>query len=152
MSKIVEYTLGFAFSKNFNSVLLIQKNRPEWQAGHLNGIGGKVEPFDKNEFHAQAREFHEEAGIETQPEDWNLFASMYSSDFIVDCFWTVLEDVNVFRSVTDEIVHKIWIDELSHYLKCPNVDMLITMALNEDVRSGKISPIMLNYVHPGFTS
>jgi 8-oxo-dGTP diphosphatase len=152
MSKIVEYTLGFAFDESFTSVLLIQKNRPEWQAGKLNGIGGKVEGYDENEFHAQAREFREEAGINTQPEDWKIFASMYSSDFIVDCFWTTLKDINAFRSVTDEIVNSVSIRRLSECNKCPNVDMLIAMALNEDVRSGKISPLMINYAHPGFTS
>jgi len=36
------YVLGFIFNRHRDEVLLIQKKRPEWQAGHWNGIGGKV--------------------------------------------------------------------------------------------------------------
>jgi len=37
------YVLGFVFNRNRDKVLLIEKNRPDWAAGHWNGIGGKVE-------------------------------------------------------------------------------------------------------------
>ena len=37
------YVLGFAFNKNFREVLLILKNKPQWQKGLYNGIGGKIE-------------------------------------------------------------------------------------------------------------
>jgi 8-oxo-dGTP pyrophosphatase MutT (NUDIX family) len=37
------YVLGFVFDRRYNNVLLVEKARPEWQAGKLNGLGGKVE-------------------------------------------------------------------------------------------------------------
>lgn len=37
------YVLGFVFNKSKTQVLLIEKKKPEWQAGHWNGIGGKIE-------------------------------------------------------------------------------------------------------------
>jgi 8-oxo-dGTP pyrophosphatase MutT (NUDIX family) len=37
------YVLGFVFDRNYNNVLLVEKARPEWQAGKLNGLGGRVE-------------------------------------------------------------------------------------------------------------
>ena len=40
---ITNYVLGFAFSKSGQMVLLIWKNKPEWQRGKMNGIGGKIE-------------------------------------------------------------------------------------------------------------
>lgn len=152
-NKIAVYSLGFAFDKYFDNVILIQKNRPEWQAGKLNGVGGKFENFDKDTQHTQAREFGEETGIQTNPEDWKIFATMYSDIFIVDCFWTVLDDsFNTFTSVTDEVVHRVPVRDLYSFLTCPNVPLLISMALNGDVRSGKISKIPLNYVSWDFTS
>lgn len=36
------YVLGFVFDRRYNNVLLIEKARPNWQAGKLNGLGGKV--------------------------------------------------------------------------------------------------------------
>ena len=36
------YVLGFIFNIYHDKVLLIEKKRPEWQAGHWNGIGGKI--------------------------------------------------------------------------------------------------------------
>jgi len=54
-------------------VLLIRKNKPIWQAGALNGVGGKVEageaPVD-----AMTREFYEEAGVHTHPATWRLYS------------------------------------------------------------------------------
>jgi len=37
------YVLGFVFNRYRDKVLLIEKKRPAWQAGHWNGIGGKIE-------------------------------------------------------------------------------------------------------------
>jgi hypothetical protein len=42
LAAVVEYVVGFAFDTD-GRVALIRKNRPEWQAGRLNGIGGHVE-------------------------------------------------------------------------------------------------------------
>jgi hypothetical protein len=39
----MEYVCGFMFANDFTEVALIRKNKPEWQRGKLNGIGGKVE-------------------------------------------------------------------------------------------------------------
>lgn len=62
------YVLGFAFDDN--KVLLIRKTKPKWQAGRLNGVGGKVEAFDKDYLAAMVREFHEETDILTTRDQW----------------------------------------------------------------------------------
>jgi len=56
------YVLGFIFNKYQNSVLLVEKKRPEWQEGHWNGIGGKIEKDDSNPINAMIREAYEETG------------------------------------------------------------------------------------------
>lgn len=44
---VKEYVLGFAFAPPVGreeAVLLIEKRRPDWMAGMLNGLGGHIEP------------------------------------------------------------------------------------------------------------
>ena len=64
------YVAGFLLLGD--GVLLVRKNRPEWQAKYLNGIGGEVLPNEEPDV-AMVREFKEEVGIEIT--DWNLFAN-----------------------------------------------------------------------------
>ena len=54
--------LGFLFSEKETRVALIQKQKPEWQKGYLNGIGGKVEQGE-SPYYAMGREFCEETGL-----------------------------------------------------------------------------------------
>lgn len=57
-----KYVVGFMFSDNLKVVALIRKQKPEWQKGKLNGVGGKVEPGEDS-MSAMRREFVEEAGV-----------------------------------------------------------------------------------------
>lgn len=56
------YVLGFVFNQTENRVLLVKKKRPEWQKGHWNGIGGKIESVDRHPLDAMLRESVEETG------------------------------------------------------------------------------------------
>ena len=58
----VEYVLGFMFNEAESKVLLVWKNRPAWQAGKLNGVGGKIEAGE-TPVQAMNREFAEETGF-----------------------------------------------------------------------------------------
>lgn len=69
----MDYVLGFVFSEHKKMVLLIEKKRPAWQAGKLNGIGGKVEPGE-SPLAAMVREAREETGLEIT--DWRHYATM----------------------------------------------------------------------------
>lgn len=62
-SKMTEDVCGFytAMVDHELNVLMIEKLKPEWQKGKLNGVGGKVEP-NELVLEAMAREFAEEAG------------------------------------------------------------------------------------------
>jgi len=72
----MEMVLGFAFDDAEKEVVLIQKQRPEWQKGYLNGIGGKVEK-DEQPYDAMVREFKEETGITCN--NWQ-FCGRFSCD------------------------------------------------------------------------
>ena len=98
---MTNYCLGFAFDVRGN-VALIRKNRPEWQAGKLNGIGGHVEERE-SPIDAMVREFREEAGLEIPFDQWERFALMEGVGVRVDCFRAL--DVNLVGKVetkTDE--------------------------------------------------
>jgi 8-oxo-dGTP diphosphatase len=90
----VDYVLGFylipTVFRDLRSSFrlpLILKNKPEFQAGRYNGIGGRVESFDETPFVAMAREFSEETGKITSPTDWRFFTTMsFPNDNHVHCF------------------------------------------------------------------
>lgn len=71
-----EYVLGFAFSADAKTIVLIEKQKPDWQKGKLNGVGGKLEEFDKSPLNAMIREFEEETGLKTKSDNWSCFGSM----------------------------------------------------------------------------
>lgn len=73
MPRLSHYVLGFAFDYDMENVALIRKNRPKWQAGKLNGIGGKVE-LGESPGDAMIREFQEETGAAFM--QWKHFAQM----------------------------------------------------------------------------
>lgn len=59
------YCCGFLFTHDYREVLLIEKRRPAWQAGKLNGVGGHVEQHaNETPYAAMVREFKEEVGVE----------------------------------------------------------------------------------------
>ena len=72
----MNYVLGFYFEKD--RVLLIKKNRPEWQKGNWNGIGGKIVEEGEDGRVAMSREFLEETGCAVDSLLWRYCA--YISD------------------------------------------------------------------------
>lgn len=67
---MIEYVCGF-YRDEQNNLLLILKNKPDWQKGKFNGVGGKIEPKE-SVILAMAREFQEETGFTTNAEEWKL--------------------------------------------------------------------------------
>lgn len=71
----MRYTAGFLFTENLRRVALILKNKPDWQRGKLNAIGGKVEDNEDSR-RSMEREFEEETGVLVQ--GWRFFAELHS--------------------------------------------------------------------------
>lgn len=80
---MMEYVVGFLFDTN-GHVVLIEKNRPEWQAGKMNGIGGKIEPGE-TPLPAIIREFKEETGVDFK--DWKHFATLHGNSAKIYAFY-----------------------------------------------------------------
>jgi 8-oxo-dGTP diphosphatase len=129
------YVAGFLFSENGSSVALVLKRRPSWQAGKLNGIGGKVEEGESVPS-AMEREFREEAGVDFY--GWVPFVRLWRADTWEVFFYVGRSQViEAVRTMTDEPIVVVDTD-----LVClrndivPNLKWLIPMALNEHVAKG----------------
>lgn len=135
---IKEYVLGFGFNRNKDRVVLIHKTKPDWQAGKLNGVEGKVESYDKDFTEAMIREFKEETGVETEADMWNHFATMtFENDIMggvakVYCFRMFSNSVFQCKTVEQEEIELIPLARLKFHDKIKNLDILIPAALDED--------------------
>lgn len=84
--------VGFLFNPQMDTVTLIRKDRPEWQAGKLNGVGGAMRE-DEDGIEAMIREFKEETGVETNETHWSQFANLNGGDWQVQCFCGALQHI-----------------------------------------------------------
>ena len=127
-----EYVLGFAFDENEYYVALIEKKRPKWQAGKLNGIGGHLEKGETT-VSAMVREFKEETGYETIEAQWIEFTRMKFPEIIVHCFYTHLPIkviIKGLKTITDErIISTAVIDVPARNFFILNLKWLIPMAM-----------------------
>lgn len=119
---MVKYVVGFLFDSN-NQVVLIRKNRPQWQIGRLNGIGGHIEDGESPQ-DAMAREFEEEAGVRV--DSWRQFCVVKGSEYELNCF--TAKGNYAIRAMTDEYVN--WYPVLVSQSKqvIPNLAWMIPMA------------------------
>lgn len=100
------YTLGILFDSNLNEVLLIEKQRPEWQKGFYNFPGGKVET-DETSKECIIREFKEETNLDVT--DWLYIGRIINSkNYYVDVFASIHNGKEEVQQMTDEKPEWIW--------------------------------------------
>ena len=127
------FVLGFMYSPDGRKVALLEKNRPDWQKGLFNGIGGKIEPFDKSEIDALCREFEEEAGVTTQPENWLQFATLNVIGLgNVHVFKSFSDDIHNIENKTDEEISLFDTDNIPSNT-IPNLKWLIPLGLDRNL-------------------
>lgn len=132
----IDYVVGFLFSEDKKNVLLVEKIKPLWQKGKLNGVGGKIE---KNEFASDAmcREFQEETGIDSLIL-WQIYAKLYTpgifSLFVYKAFDDVIWKTNEVNDVGEKL-HIRFIPGISwEEPKIFNLNWLIPLALDDSVQ------------------
>jgi len=103
------YVVGFLFSKDLKSVLLIRKKKPDWQVGRLNGIGGKVEQ-NESPYDAIKREFKEETDL--QIDWWKLKVKMNTPDCLV-YFYASIGKLEYAKKMTEEDLLIYQVNEIS---------------------------------------
>lgn len=147
-----EYVLGFAFSRDKCDMIVIEKQKPDWQKGKLNGVGGKVEPEDQSPLHAMVREFKEETGVDTSDRindtinGWihygtmifynditgqpcRIFLFKMFSNIIYQC--KTMEEELIFRIAVDTVLTK---KPIMH-----NLPILIPLALSTEFAFTELS-------------
>jgi 8-oxo-dGTP diphosphatase len=129
---MINYVVGFMFSKDKQFVALIRKNRPAWQAGKLNGIGGKVEDGEMPR-EAMSREFEEETGVWTSLDEWTIRGRLESPESRVLILKAESDKVFEVQSPTDEKVN-LWImDGGVPHDSVPNLKVIVPALLLDDI-------------------
>lgn len=135
-----EYVVGYIFDMN-NKVALIQKERPDWQKGRLNGIGGKIEPGEKP-IEAMIREFKEETGVSY--EHWDNMITLEDKEgtyrlHVFHSYTFNLYDLNL-KTTTDEEVAIYSINKLNDSHILPSALWMIHMCRDDGARG-----VYINY-------
>lgn len=128
-SKRKEYVVGFLLNHDCRWLAMIEKKRPAWQAGLLNGIGGKVEP-DEFPADAMAREAKEETGVEPA---WTHYVTLRYPDALIHFFWA--SDQRAYgdaKAMTDEKIRRVAVAEIAEADSrvVPNLRFLVPMAVH----------------------
>ena len=130
------YVCGFLISPDRGRVLLIRKNRPAWQAGKLNGVGGKVEPGEAPRA-AMAREFREEAGLDLPESAWSHVVMLTGRDGDwAGHFFRAFGGIDAAQAMTDEPLEIHPVDALPPDT-IPNLRWIIPMLLDDLVAAGE---------------
>ena len=128
-----EYCLGFMFSSDKKHVLLIEKKRPVWQEGKLNGIGGHIEEGETpNE--AMVRECKEETGIIVL-YDWDYILKMICFLHGIIYVYRIFTDGGYgYMQKTDERLVLLDINEyFNKSIIMPNLKWLIPFCLDKNL-------------------
>ena len=124
-----QYVCGFAFSHDLERIALIEKQKPDWQKGFLNGIGGKIEDHETPK-QAMQREFLEEAGVDFV--FWHPLCVITGSDWEVHFFYGLFQPTQFseIKTVEQEKVLVINLKYFNQYKVLQNLMWLVPMALH----------------------
>lgn len=129
---LTRYVVGFLFNETGYSVVLIRKTKPRWQAGLLNGVGGKVE-HGETPIQAMLREFREETGVQTEASIWRHFCDMACDAFEVACFVARNQDAwATARTMEREGIEKVSPAEMKSLGCVSNLPWLVELALDDN--------------------
>lgn len=140
------YTVTFLFEPKLDSVWLIEKQKPEWQKGCLNGIGGKIEDGE-TPMECAIRELKEEAGVTIQVlVELGLMKGTNNDGSPFEVY--VFTGITAERLTTqeDEQIHSYSIGAVKkHFKYIENVPMLIEACLYKLTGTSHFSKLIMEY-------
>jgi len=122
----MNYVAGFMFSHDLRQVALIEKQKPTWQKGKLNGIGGKIEEGE-SAFEAMVREFKEETGY--TEKNWIPFCILTGSWGSVHFFTVQSTGIHHLETMEREKIIVGPVSTLYVKNRIPNLEWLVPMAM-----------------------
>jgi 8-oxo-dGTP diphosphatase len=135
------YAMGFMFDTAGECIALVEKNRPAWQAGKLNAIGGHIEGGESS-LQCVRREFREETGIDH--EDWLPFCLLLHEEepsWLLWCYVAFTDEVVNVSTQTDEQIRLCMVSPELYEHTVDNLKWLIPMALDPNVKTGEFSAV-----------
>ena len=124
----MDYVAGLMFSPDKRQLALVLKGKPAWQCGLFNAIGGKIEPGEDSAT-AMSREFLEETGVYTTPEEWE-YLTMLDGDFGQVTFFRMFDDrVTEVQTMEEEVIQLVNPYELPMNI-IGNIRWLVPLAMD----------------------
>lgn len=140
-----EYCLGFAFPSielANEEVVLIRKNKPDFQRGRLNGVGGKVENGETG-LEAMVREFAEETGVTTREFEWKHVCTFIIEDCHIHVFTSHHARFGACRTTEEEPVVIRDVSCLWSERKMENLAWLVPMCLTALQNPAGFHPLLV---------
>lgn len=129
MEEIKKYSLVFIFTEEMNRVLMIQKIKPEFQRGLLNGVGGLMESKDMDMKSCAVREMKEETNLDITKKDLTYVLTMKGKDWEVSVFAGFYrQEMGIEKQLTNE--YPKWVYPGSYAKMIPNLEWIIPMCKN----------------------
>lgn len=138
------YVVGFIFSNDFSRVLLIRKNKPEWQKGYLNGLGGKIESGERS-IDAICREVEEESGLILPMMAWKHTVTIHTPASDIYFFYARHDALEEAISRTSEQIVVVDVTKMyalsseldgplvpAMYFPLPNLNWLLPLCIYHD--------------------
>ena len=128
-----KFVVGFAYNLKSDKVLLIEKNKPEWQKGCLNGVGGKIEEYE-TPLKAMSRECREETGLDLKWLEKGIMRGLNTDGkkFICFIFYSYSDDIFKYQRMEDEEIHVIDVTQITYKKIIPNILFLIHFGICND--------------------
>lgn len=121
------YVLGFLFNEDMTQVLLQIKNRPMWQKGSVNGIGGKIEDNESID-DAMRRECQEETGLTIH--DWNeTRLTIMGAGYLIYVYSYCTHLIKDVEQMTDETVFEWEVDSINDLNLVQGVSWMIPLLI-----------------------
>lgn len=129
--QIKQYVLIGIFSRDLQEVMLVLKDRPDWQKGRLNLVGGKIEENEIS-YDAAMREMHEETGLYCNIV---LNGKIIGDDFEVFCYSGISDKKEISQGIgeTESVAWYSLPDILSDSRLIENLKTIIPAMLNNSI-------------------
>lgn len=145
-----KYVVAFIFTPGLTWVNLIRKNKPQWQKGALNGIGGKIEEGE-SPMQAVIRELKEESGTSFEEDNLIEVGMMKGTNNDESAF-----EVYIFTGVhktplidqEEEPIDLYMVDKVSSVKHVENIPMLIEACMYRIAGKSHFDRIIMEY-NPG---
>lgn len=137
------YVVGFMFTKPGGRVALTRKERPAWQRGFWNGIGGKVVAGAESAAEAMVREAGEETGVVTSVANWRLICTLRDPNYVeLDCYSYVGPQAGRAHTKTDEEVMLFDVAAVPNLRTLQSVQWLVPLAMDASLSAPAVIPFV----------